>query len=138
MLILSAINSSSRDIGAPGISKLREGTGATSDTESKAAGGLSSLRTSLFQGSEASGSSKWREWAMNMSDTKSEVAVGPRPALLDPRETDVALGGSRGMVAFSSATSPSRGNGASDKSREKATPDALAAGGLRAIPPVPG
>ena len=73
-----------------------------------------------------------------MSNIKPEVAGIPQPTILDPRETDVALGGSRAMVDLSSATSPSRGNGASDKSREKATPDALAAGGLRAIPPVPG
>ena len=59
---------------------------------------------------------------MNMSDTKPEVAGGRWPAMLDTRETDVALGGRRAMVDLSSATSPSRGNGASDKSREKETP----------------
>ena len=75
---------------------------------------------------------------MNMSDTKPEVAGGRRPAMLDTRETDVVLCGSRSMVDLSSATSPSCGNGASDKSNEKATPDALAAKGLLAIPPVTG
>ena len=68
---------------------------------------------------------------MNISDTKPEVAGGPRPAMLDPCETDVALRVSRAMVDLSSATSPSCGNGASDKSREKETPVAAGRRGRR-------
>ena len=73
-----------------------------------------------------------------MSDTKPEAAGGWKTEMLDHRKTDVAIGGSCTTVELSSTTLPPRGNGAPGKLRERATPNALTARGLHAIPPVPG